>query len=254
MLSSTSSSLPCSSWRPASRDRAVWASADSAATSGCQPNCGHALIASVYLVGTNTRRVRRALVALFGSAVDKDVVSRTWRKVRSDWDAWNARPRANEPIMRLILDGRVVRVRLDEKRPHDQRHRTPARGIQTTHQTADRAAFGRHGGHAILGADGVWGKSQCERSADGRPLAHLSLNRSTSPLKPIVLTDRRPFGKIPTLSATAPRSPGSSSMFAMLVQTDLGARQIVAGGFSDQKKLDIEEYRNVRHQDCYHCS
>lgn len=169
MLSSTSSSLLCSSWRPASRDRAVWASADSAATRRCHPNGGHALIASVYLVGTNTRRVRRALAALFGSAVDKDVVSRTWRKVRSDWDAWNARSRANEPIMRLILDGKVVRVRLDEKRPHDQRHRTPARGIQTTHQTADRAAFGRHGGHAILGADGVWANLNANDRRMGDP-------------------------------------------------------------------------------------
>lgn len=155
MLSSTSSSLLCSSWRPASRGCAVWASADSAAARRCHPNGGHAVIASVYLVGANTRRVRRALAALFGSAVDKDVVSRTWRKVKSHWDAWSDRPRANEPIMRLILDGRVVRVRLDEKRLHDQRHRTPTRRIQTTHQAAGRAAFGRHGCPAVLGADGV---------------------------------------------------------------------------------------------------
>ena len=74
-----------------------------------------ALIASVYLAGTNTRRVRRALAALFGGAVGKDTVSRTWRKVKSDWDAWNARPLAEEPIVRLILDGTVVRVRLDRK-------------------------------------------------------------------------------------------------------------------------------------------
>src|SRR5260221_9338438 len=45
-----------------------------------------ALIAGTYLAGTNTRRVRRALCALFG----KDTVSRVWRKVKSDWDAWNA--------------------------------------------------------------------------------------------------------------------------------------------------------------------
>ena len=55
-----------------------------------------ALIASTYLAGTNTRRVRRALAALFGGAVGKDTVSRTWRKVKSDWDAWNARPLAEE--------------------------------------------------------------------------------------------------------------------------------------------------------------
>ena len=74
-----------------------------------------ALIASTYLAGTNTRRVRRALAALFGGAVGKDTVSRTWRKVKSDWDAWNARALADEPIVRLILDGTVVRVRLDRK-------------------------------------------------------------------------------------------------------------------------------------------
>ena len=74
-----------------------------------------ALIASTYLAGTNTRRVRRALGALFGGAVGKDTVSRTWRKVKSDWEAWNTRSLAGEPIVRLILDGTVVRVRLDRK-------------------------------------------------------------------------------------------------------------------------------------------
>src|SRR3954462_4086357 len=74
-----------------------------------------ALIASTYLAGTNTRRVRRALAALFGGAVGKDTVSRVWRKVKSDWEAWNARSLADEPIVRLILDGTAVRVRLDRK-------------------------------------------------------------------------------------------------------------------------------------------
>ena len=71
-----------------------------------------ALIAGAYLAGVNTRRIRRALAALFGGAIGKDIVSRTWRKVKSDWDAWNARSLAEEPIVRLILDGTVVRVRL----------------------------------------------------------------------------------------------------------------------------------------------
>jgi putative transposase len=74
-----------------------------------------ALIASTYLAGTNARRVRRALVTLFGGAVGKDVVSRTWRKVKTDWEAWNRRDLAALPIVRLILDGTVVRVRLDRK-------------------------------------------------------------------------------------------------------------------------------------------
>ena len=68
-----------------------------------------------YLAGTNTRRVRRALAALFGGTVGKDTVSRTWRKVKSDWDTWNTRSLAEDPIVRLILDGTVVRVRLDRK-------------------------------------------------------------------------------------------------------------------------------------------
>src|SRR6266487_6789963 len=74
-----------------------------------------ALIASTYLAGTNTRRVRSALKALFGGGVGKDTVSRVWRKVKAYWDAWNARSLAAEPIVRLILDGTVVDVRLDRK-------------------------------------------------------------------------------------------------------------------------------------------
>jgi hypothetical protein len=35
--------------------------------------------------------------------------------VKSDWDAWNTRSLAEDPIVRLILDGTVVRVRLDRK-------------------------------------------------------------------------------------------------------------------------------------------
>jgi transposase-like protein len=74
-----------------------------------------ALIAGAYLSGTNTRRVRRALAALFDGAVGKDTVSRVWRKTKGDWDAWNARSLEDEPIIRLILDGTVARVRLDKK-------------------------------------------------------------------------------------------------------------------------------------------
>jgi transposase-like protein len=74
-----------------------------------------ALIAGAYLAGTNTRRVRRALRAVFAGEVGKDVVSRTWRKTKGDWDVWNARSLTGEPIVRLILDGTVVRVRLDKK-------------------------------------------------------------------------------------------------------------------------------------------
>ena len=59
--------------------------------------------------------MRRALGALFGGAIGKDVVSRAWHKVRSDWEAWQKRDLAGDDIVRLILDGTVVRVRLDRK-------------------------------------------------------------------------------------------------------------------------------------------
>jgi putative transposase len=74
-----------------------------------------ALIAGAYLAGTNTRRVQRALGALFRGAVGKDVVSRAWRKVKVDWETWAKRDVAGEDVVRLILDGTVVRVRLDRK-------------------------------------------------------------------------------------------------------------------------------------------
>ena len=73
------------------------------------------LIASAYLAGTNTRRVRRALGALFGGAIGKDVVSRAWHKVQTDWEAWQKRDLSHDDIVRLVLDGTVVRVRLDKK-------------------------------------------------------------------------------------------------------------------------------------------
>jgi len=74
-----------------------------------------ALIAGAYLAGTNTRRVKRALTALFGGAVGKDIVSRAWRKVKTDWEAWCERDLSGEDIVRLILDGTVVKAKIDRK-------------------------------------------------------------------------------------------------------------------------------------------
>jgi putative transposase len=74
-----------------------------------------ALIASAYLAGTNTRRVKRVLGSLFSGAVSKDIVSRVWRKLKTDWDAWMKRDLSKEKIVRLILDGTVVRARIDRR-------------------------------------------------------------------------------------------------------------------------------------------
>jgi transposase-like protein len=88
-----------------------------------------ALIAETYLAGMNTRRVRRALAKLFEGHVGKDVVSRfagsqdgrggrperEGQKTRAAWQAWQERDLAGDDIVRLILDGTVVKVRLDLK-------------------------------------------------------------------------------------------------------------------------------------------
>ncbi len=74
-----------------------------------------AVIAKAYLAGTNTRRVRRALAGLFGGKVGKDAVSRAWRKVKSDWESWQARDLSGEDIVRLIVDGTGVKAGLDRR-------------------------------------------------------------------------------------------------------------------------------------------
>src|SRR3954449_11208736 len=74
-----------------------------------------ALVAQAYLAGANTRRVRRALAGLFAGRVGKDAVSRAWRRARSAWEAWRERDLAGEDVVRLILDGTAVKVRLDKR-------------------------------------------------------------------------------------------------------------------------------------------
>jgi hypothetical protein len=53
------------------------------------------------------------LRALFKGAVSKDTVRLVWRKLQTDRQAWCRRSLAEEDIVRLILDGTVVRARLD---------------------------------------------------------------------------------------------------------------------------------------------
>lgn len=57
----------------------------------------------------------RALKTLSGGAAGKDTAGRVWRKVKTDWEAWNAHPLGDEPIVRLIFDGTVVDVWFDRK-------------------------------------------------------------------------------------------------------------------------------------------
>ncbi len=55
------------------------------------------------------------MAARFGAAVGKNTVSQTRHKVQCDWEAWQKRDLAGDDDVRLILDGTVVRVRLDRK-------------------------------------------------------------------------------------------------------------------------------------------
>ena len=64
--------------------------------------------------GTRYWRTLLSVVAAYTVAI-QSLLIRVWRKIKSDWDAWNARSLTDEPIVRLILDGTVVRVRLDRK-------------------------------------------------------------------------------------------------------------------------------------------
>jgi transposase-like protein len=73
------------------------------------------VVAEAYLAGMDTRRARRALAKLFEGHVGKDVVSRAWQRTRAAWQAWQERELGGADIVRLILDGTVVKVRLDRK-------------------------------------------------------------------------------------------------------------------------------------------
>ena len=95
-------------------DEREWKSALLPAYKRLSPRA-EALIAQAYLAGMNTRRVRRALGSLFAGQVGKDMVSRAWQRTRLAWEAWQKRDLAGEGIVRLILDGTVVKVRLDKR-------------------------------------------------------------------------------------------------------------------------------------------
>ncbi len=103
-----------------------------------------ALIAAVYLAGPDTRRVKRALFGLFEGAVGKDVVSRAWRKVKVDREARSARSLADDDIVRLILDGTVIRTRLDRKGPPNISG-LAAIGVRAPRRAQGAAVYQEHG-------------------------------------------------------------------------------------------------------------
>ena len=72
-----------------------------------------ALIAGAYLAGTNTRRVRRALNAVFAGPVGKDVVGASGARRRATGTPGMRVRSPKSRSSQLILDGTVARVRLD---------------------------------------------------------------------------------------------------------------------------------------------
>lgn len=71
-------------------------------------------LARLYLSGASTRDLRRALAPLFGtSAVSKSAVSRVVTRLQGEYQTWQQRSLADEPIAYLFLDGQRHRVRAD---------------------------------------------------------------------------------------------------------------------------------------------
>jgi len=64
--------------------------------------------------GAQSARTWSAGQASLRDASLRGIASR-WRRVKADWEGWNRRSLAGDDIVRLILDGTVVRVRLDRK-------------------------------------------------------------------------------------------------------------------------------------------
>jgi transposase-like protein len=76
----------------------------------------NAAIASVYLSGGNTRRIRGALSPLLrGAPLSKSAVSRVVGTLRQGLEAWQERSQADVELAYLYLDAIALRVRLAKR-------------------------------------------------------------------------------------------------------------------------------------------
>jgi putative transposase len=75
-----------------------------------------ALIVATYLCGVSMRKNSLALAQALGSGVTKSTVSRCLARLRPAWISWQTRDLTEEGIVRLVLDGIVVNVRVDRKK------------------------------------------------------------------------------------------------------------------------------------------
>jgi putative transposase len=74
-----------------------------------------ALIVATYLCGVSTRRCQVALAQALGPGISKDMVSRCLASLKPEWEAFQKRDLSSEGIVRLVLDGTWIDVRMDRK-------------------------------------------------------------------------------------------------------------------------------------------
>lgn len=71
-----------------------------------------ATLARLYLSGASTRDLRRAVAPLFGTrALSRSAISRVVARLQVEYQAWQRRSLAGEPLAYLYLDGQRHRVR-----------------------------------------------------------------------------------------------------------------------------------------------
>jgi putative transposase len=74
-----------------------------------------ALVVATYLCGVSTRRCKVALCQALGPNVSRSTVSRCLETLKPEWQAWQARDLSQDGIVRLMLDGFVVKARLGKQ-------------------------------------------------------------------------------------------------------------------------------------------
>ena len=72
-----------------------------------------ALITRAYLCGCSVRKVSFALSQALGGGISRSMVSRCLRRLKPQWEAWQARDLSGEGVVRLVLDALSIGVRMD---------------------------------------------------------------------------------------------------------------------------------------------
>lgn len=72
-----------------------------------------ALITRAYLCGCSVRKVSFSLAQALGGSVSRSMVGRCLRRLKPEWEAWQARDLSQEGVVRLVLDALCMDVRMD---------------------------------------------------------------------------------------------------------------------------------------------